>query len=216
MQYTCFYSLFSTFLIKTHYALYLINVGVHSFFSECPVTIMKWHRQWHQLGETDPDRILSKRKKKAQTSCKVTARDRKETGVLLLSPGPAARRWPARASLAHPDTNCTSGNRPTDLSASRWSAMTVILEKKKKKLSASAAEAETAFAKKLRFRPLQPQRGGQTQSPGKPSGMLRDQSAPDRASRYYSFPAWCWASWGAGCKCWLLHTVDYYCYYTER
>lgn len=54
--------------------------------------------------------------------------DREEESTsLLLSQGPALL-WPARGSLAHPDTNCTSGNRLTDLSASHWSAMTMILK----------------------------------------------------------------------------------------
>lgn len=30
------------------------------------------------------------------------------------------------------------------------------------------------------------------------------------------FSLWCWASWRAGCNCWPLHTIYYYCYYTEH
>lgn len=33
---------------------------------------------------------------------------------------------------------------------------------------------------------------------------------------YYSFSLCCWASGRTGCKCWLLHTVDYHCYYVEH
>lgn len=83
--------------------------------------------------------------------------DREEESTsLLLSLGPALLR-PDRGSLTHPDTECTSGNRLTDLSASRWSAMTMTL---KKLLKGPQQQQQMPFAKRRRCTPLHPQRAG--------------------------------------------------------
>lgn len=149
----------------------------------------------------------------------IMQRDREEEiARLLRSLGPA-RLWPARRSLAHPDTNCTSGKQLTDLSASHWSAKWQWFSKTSwRGLSSSSCplprrkDADHFTHKEQAKHSHQGNHQRCSGISGLQQGWLWLYSGLQVCDSqwYYSFSVCCWASWRTGCKCWLLLTVVSY------